>query len=784
LEYERDFFGREKEIEALLGYIGNTECKAVWIWGESGIGKSRLAKKVVDDELPEDVVPKKQRYRELAYRPANTDETGEWRSGNVVWLITSLAHSMSANPPSKGMEEEYVECILAEANARPVVVLLDNAETLESDWLENFVVSWLEKVDAPGAGSTLLLTTTVDPKSTKIFKDPRCAQMKLAGLDPASALEILGDIYKDPNHNYSEKDRKQAKDTLGKAAKTLKYSPRQLEFLRFLAPKEAEFKSVANKLNDEKQQADIIAKKLDEINEPTAHFMALSKIRTNHFDEDLFQWLWDRLCGENAASYARVRNLLIENKLLSVDNAKGSLELHPRVHMILEGILQKKLGLSNTVHVDYFLSEYYRRAFLESSKQPDAGLSDLYNYLFHAHRGKNFPRALAFINDPEFIQLFHHKGLAFALHFTLDLVEKQIEKDIEDEERKLRDAEETKSGEITANVATLRGYLYPLKIEIAHCKNDLSEHKECLDYLDEALTIRGHLDNFVIDEAQLQTVYYLRGVSFSDLGQSYNCIEAYRKAVACRADDEKAKVRRVLSMGYLAMECRFTNLKEAELQGKEALKLAQERDNPALVSKNSCSLAHTYLAQNRLEKAFNLLDEAANLCEEEHPTGEPDKRELGRVLLNRAMLHMAYGRKKKADEDLRSAEKIHKSTKDRRRINTGKTLRALWMWKFERNGEEGIKILEETIKDRVDMNDRRNLIFDSLCYAYMQGYKNSKAAIAAAEIHAAEKTHADATAEQEVDWSTGLVDVPKEVDLDAICNHWDLVYPKHLLTSP
>lgn len=724
LGYERNFVGRERDFQMLTTWLSDPDTKVVCIRGERGIGKTALASRLFE-RFDGSRFERKERH--IAFGDGAED-----------WLVYELAKKLLPAVPPNATRDELVDELVSSARETCTLLLLDNAESLQREWLKQFVAKWID-----GAGcSVLVLTTTQAPGIT-----PRGGYVvhKLGGFGPDETKAILAILGKEMAPLGRQK--------LLEASNTVGNSPQRLLYLRWLNPKSAdELTRISLRLGTKSEPIDLSLPAIQaRIQGPITHFLALGRVRQIEFEEALFAWLWRSLGGGSAETYIRVRDQLVAERLLARVRTRETevLRINPSVHIQLDKLLNKNVGQSHLPHVDFFLSEYYWQQYERQGDPPATAL--LGQYAYHATESGNLRGAVQRVLAPQLLRQWHNSGLAIGLRPLLALLDASIE-------RKMRKSSKTDP--------EMSRWKAEVKIELAHCENDLSEHRSCLQLLDDAENVLGKISEKIPLELSQRT-NYLRGISLSDLGQSEDCIRAYYTVVKSGADQGALDERLVLALGYMAFELRFRDSARAELLGNRALELAQRCGSHHLVAKNKCSLAQTLFFSGKLEEAAAHLADAEQSCRVEAP-GKSDRRELGRILIHKSMIPIRAGRFDEAFRILDEAEDINKDSGDRRRLATALAIRGIAQFR-KGSPNEGIRLMNEAIALHYGLRDWRNLVMEALSCAYMMGYHNQTAACKAACRHTDEP------------WGRVLCDQAASRPLEAFGPYWASSFRPQLL---
>lgn len=722
LPHGRRFVGRERDVATLTELLRGSKTKVICIIGESGIGKTALANRLFEQADSERF---KQRFRHFAFRPGRREGIG-WE-GLEDWLTSSLAREVLSTVTPNASRTELVNSILAAVAEESTLLLLDNVETLEQEWLEDLMRQWLQRANE----SLLIVTTTqdlpFDPEVTLGYE-----LYPLGGFAEDEREAILA-FLQDMRSRFDD-------SWLLAASRKLGNSPQRLLWLQWQAPQKLDdLHRLVDELSVGAASKDLVEAVRERIKGPLTHFLALGHVRTIEIEESLFSWLWDRLGGSSAAAYTSVRDQLIAEGFLARQHGTDILRINPSIHIQLENYLERNIGPVHVGHVDYYLSEYYREEFEKQADVPDMPLdmSLLGRYVYHAIEAGNLGSALDFVLAPARLRLFHNLGLALGLRPVFSMLDSHITgrlKKVEAELSRLKARTSDKNsaegvGQLLREREELPRFHVVVSIELAQCDNDLSNHEQCLAYLDEAEKMLHAFSDESSVISLRQSINYLRGISFSDLGRSLECVRAYTALVEAGVGQQMVDERVILALGYLAFELRFHDEKHARVLGERALALAIEHGEPSLIAKNECSLAQTLFFLDHIDEAAGYFKEAEDRCRGR--SGRVDRRELGRILIHQSMVPIQRGQYDEAIRMLEQSDEIHNVSGDRRRLATSMALRGIASWRMGQP-EEGKKLLEQAIAKHREIKDWRNATQEALSYAFMLGYTSRRGAIEAA----------------------------------------------------
>ncbi|MFP4487145.1 MAG: AAA family ATPase, partial [Campylobacterales bacterium] len=195
----KTFFGREEELKKIYDYIATTSDKPFLIHGSSGMGKSALMAKAIDDnELERDII-----YRFVGISPDSTSVVELLKS-----IITQAFKGGYLNKP-EGFSFEYdenrfftqVKELLSDTNnfQKPLTIFIDSLDQLHSSQ----TISWL-----PDTHENLkLVLSTLDTEPHDFYYKQlqyRCQTLKLEGIDESSAKKSAVSLLKDYNRTLQD----------------------------------------------------------------------------------------------------------------------------------------------------------------------------------------------------------------------------------------------------------------------------------------------------------------------------------------------------------------------------------------------------------------------------------------------------------------------------------------------------------------------------------------------------------------------------------------------------
>ncbi len=687
----KEFYNRRDETDALVRALRDTAIRVIAITGRTGTGKTALAGRLYEHA---ELGRFDKRSRHFALRPGRT-------TGVEDWLVASIAQDLLPKFPPNSTRTELEGYILEQTSNVRTLLVVDNVERLDKKWFLAFITSWIER-----QSQSCLLFTSSDSDEPSVPVGPSITHCRLKGFpdnDTEAILSLLG-----------KRLRSRFKDTdLLKCSRQLDNIPQKLIYLKISNPTAAsELTHLVKSLSEDEFASGLVQRIQQTITGPTIPFLALGRVREFEFEEGLFSSLWQDLGAGGAAAYISVRNQLMAAGLLdrAAHESLSVLRIHPNVHMQLERELELRLGLAHIAHVDYFLAEYYRSRFVESEQNTTGSpkLNLLARYIEHAESAGNLRSAVEYLLEPSRIERFHRMGLALELRPILSGLDQHVRT-------------------LTENIEL---WWIRVKIELARCDNDLSDHQLCLEHLDDAeKTLIGTTREDDQTMSFRQQINYLRGVAFSNLGRSTDCVSAYMMVGEDAANRGHHDARSILALGYLAYEMRYHDLIRALDLSNRALQLSTLLGDSSVSAKTKCSVGQVYYFADHPHHAARLLDEAEHICR--NPAGRSDSRELGRILLARAMVRITQNKFDLALNLLRETQTLTEKSGDRRRLAIANALIGITLWRSGQP-EQGLRALSEAIAAHNRIKEWGNLFCEALSYAYMIGHRTTAEATRAA----------------------------------------------------
>jgi len=704
------FLERAEEIIAISRCF--EKYNIVCITGEMGIGKTFLATQFARSlELTESA----SMYKKRVFLTPNFSDSWE----NV---ITRLARDLLDEFPKKFNSKELEFNIINYISEHKIWLLLNdfNNDRLINDII-GFIRTWAEKVHN---GSKLLITLREFPFGDKKSIPGECFEYPLKGISEDKFIRrILGEnLFRFIVDNGMKDELKQ-----------LGGNPMKLRHLRMGMPKDPksedkeklqryirEILVLREEDNAKKDVLETILKfiKSDNKNFPLDHFLVLGRVRALEFDEALIDFLWDSLGCGNTQSYVQSLESLIRDGLLElVPGIKRRIRLDAFSHMMLEKYCIEYFGEKRIPLIDYFISEYYRNYFSESRKE-SFNLEILNHYVYHALRSGNYDSAYSYIFEGDILNTAHNSGLAVELkpilsYFYNYWYNNFIRDNDLNNERNSRLAEQW----------------VMIQMELSRIYKDLSEHEESLRYLSEVNeTLRKKMvlgiDESIRHEIQ-RKIWHFSGVEFSQIGETKECLNAYISAVKYASEHNSFTTLDALSLGYLSYELKFHDIELSEKVGMAALELCDKIEDPDIRSvkiKNLCSLAQIRaFMRKKIESKQNFV-EAYELCEKP-PKDNPkeitrDSRELGRILINSAVIYIYSKEWEEVENRLKYAFGVYEESGDKRRKAMGIAYKGIMLYRREKL-EEGKKKVLEAFEVHKTIKAQREMIYEALTYMWM-----------------------------------------------------------------
>jgi tetratricopeptide (TPR) repeat protein len=682
------FQGRAEEIYGLSQLLlnENESTKVICITGEAGMGKTSLVRELF---YKTDEQPHKDRFDKKL--PLMAVYMRDWEQ-----VITKLARDVFGELPPK-VEYRKLEADILEFIAKNrILILLDSVDQIHTAEIEEFIRKWSVK----NHKSMLLLTIKNSPFKGEIPEN--CTVYELKGLTEKFVIKnLLGD---DLVSLIGE-------ENVNEVSKKLNNNPQKLLYLRWRSPTDRE--SIQTCIRDLKRGMlgpDAVETVLRKSPYPVIHFLALARIQEPVFDETLLAFLWDRLGGGYTEIYVRAREYLLSEKLLSLEKTddRRKFRLSAGVHMGLEKPLQH-IERSQVRNIDYFISQYYRNLFTNSMND-SFQLHLLEHYVYHAVISGNFGSAYSYVFESDILNIAHNRGLSLELEPILNHFNKHLQELLQS--NILNPPSEETLAEREAMI----------KIELGRVHDDLSRHESCLECMIEASKILENpaAQNIAenIRHKLKARIWYFSAISSSDLGHSIDCLDFYLQIVKDAVERDEFTWFDAVSMGYLSHELMFHDIEKSETLGKKALELSHKIKHQDTIIKNMCSLGQTLFFMDKKEESEKIFTIAHDLCSKNTNYNILDLREMGRILIHLAMVHISTGRWGKAENYLKQGFDLNDKFGDRRRAAIADSYFAITLYK-QGEQEEGKEKMLTAVRQHMEINDWRNLVIEVMSYIWM-----------------------------------------------------------------
>lgn len=542
--------------------------------------------------------------------------------------------------------------------------------------------------------------------------------------------------------------------------KTFNSNTQKFVYLKMCNPDSwGECLNYVNQINTGKEILESIYNTKDE-KLTLSHFYALGLVEIRDFDETLFAYLWDRLGGGATEEYVKVLRILLQKNAIShPQNIKNELdynrlEVTTGIHKLLAERLEKHFGENNSI-ISYLISQYYLKQFDKNRRIEELELlersvkhalsygsfevfEEIYSYVFEEAIWSQIRNRGQLIIVKKIIDYFDE-----FIDKLKDSVLKNQSKSVDDQEfqenlfseldkiiikqygKKTKEYDDAidsfkksiKEATIKDDSKVEKYYQYSIrvKIEKAKCSTDLCDYLISIKELQEAqklLDIRSDIDEKLKIIFQTE-IRHFTAIAYSCMGDS-QCIIEYTKnvkqAIANYQNNNKPINKlELLSLGYLAHEWMFLDINEALSLGQKAYKLSIESGDGNLIKKNSCNYGKILLYSGFLSDAINYFK--VESCEKNSVT---DKRELGRITLQKALIAIKENNLKEANSLLKFYEN---ERDDKRRYAVCQAYKGISLFRGNKE-ESGRTCLLDSIKIHNEINDKRHLIFEILTYIW------------------------------------------------------------------
>lgn len=618
------------------------DVRAICITGEEGIGKSSLAH-VLYGMTREDDLSK--RFDHCVHVTISRDAS--WES-----VLTGLARQVLGEPLSHSRIEDIENDLLHASFSKKYLLVLDHADSLRELQLPAFLMRWI----GCSHRSLILLTSRTDPMAG-YPSDDRYLGFELGGIAEEFVVrELLGSKLVEVIEEHH----------LWPIIARLGNNPQKLLFLRWRALRDS--KSIELCVDELTRDADesglsgvnAIETVMEESSFPLPHFRALGRLRVSEFPESLFAFLWDRLGGGSSEQYAQALDWLGDKRLLVVESRPGvrQIRLSASVQLRLRSSrMEKYFGREGLLAVDYFISQYFLNCFASSRSGPFR-TDYLEEYAYHSIQCGHLQHVYAYLVDNDILDASQYRGSSIGMVPILaQMVDAWMALSPRDDEEYL-----------------LQGARLRLALAFAH--NDLTRHDDCLSELHraEALIEKVRAIGSTSEELVLleRRIWHCRGISYSQTGRIGSCIDSYGRLVILAAQGPSNRGRMtwfdILTLGYIAYELKFVDMDRALQIGERAVELSRLLVNDRNTHlKNLNSLGQIYFYAGRVADAQAAVRECEDLLLCLRGDGTVDQREIGRVLVNAAPVHIHIGGHDYASDLLRDAEVVTQAVGDKRR---------------------------------------------------------------------------------------------------------------------
>lgn len=593
--------GREEEIGTLERAL-ETGDRLLVIYGRSGVGKTRLIEEILNSHDLRSGARRKHFFS--LYHES--------------WAAFLAEASVRFKIPSASNSQEIEQAIVRYTDSHDALILLDNLEQQHVPDLVRFADQWLTSVDR-GA----LIITCQNHVRDRLPQD--WPAIHLHGLrGPETLRTMLGRA-----SNLLDDGEVSAIGQL------VEGNPQALLFLDWLGSSDKHrLFEMAHSIADQ-DASEAIDDILGRSGTPSLFFLSLGVHRDAIVELDLLATLWDHFASRGAAAFFReIRRLETHGFLLAAGARK--FRVHEAVHVGLAKLLRRKIGDERLPSLHHYFAEFYRVAVLESG-QPE----DFSSFVYHATAAGSFSLLFEVLIDHSVARTVASQG---STYFVVDVLAKilpQIETHIRPEQ--------------------FARYL----INLGQLRNDLSEHTHALGEARRAVAVLGDDVDSVDSLSVERSVMYLRGVAYSNTGQSEQCRENYAGIVALSRGDGDALA--CLCLGYFAHDLKYSDLDLAATVGEVAVDWARTSVDSSTLSRNLCSVAETYSFLRLHGAALDAFAEA-----DEYAGAAGDHRLLGRIAINEGFARVLAGDWVLGRSRIRHGVEIAASLGDRRRAAQGR----------------------------------------------------------------------------------------------------------------
>ena len=558
--------GRADELAYLRQRIVTELAKVLIVYGPSGIGKTKLVEAFYHSR------PIENRFERFIF---HTVYRTDWTTA-----LSQLKKHLGEVPANATLRE-LEDAIIRLASSTNLLLVLDNVEDANVADIERFVGRWVAATHT----STLVLTAQDDIRAILPMSWP---DLQVGGLkNERDILTILGDLA-----------LALPVQELIQVGEALDGNPQLLLFLRWLEPTSlAGLHESGAKLAD-RQTADAVEDLVDQTSLSTLFFLALGVHKDLNITDELLATLWDHFGSRGAEPFVRAIAVLTERGFLT-PTKPGSYRLHESVHVSLPKALRHRVGDDRIPSLHHYFAEHYRRMLHRTATS-----TALTHFVYHARLAQDYRLIYDTLIGRQIAQTLADAGTSLLVRSELESLHEGL------------------ADGVLSSAELVHFYLV-----LGRLCNDLSDHERALEYMtacEERITDIDTHDSL----ASLQReVSYVSAVAFSNTGQSDSCLQHYFKIVdSCSCDaDELA----CLSLGYLAHDLKYRDIKTAEQLGFRSIAWARSFDSGVTLAKNLCSYAETAALLHHHDEARSVFREAETIAKSFN-----NKRELGRILTN------------------------------------------------------------------------------------------------------------------------------------------------------
>lgn len=669
------FVGYSDELQALVEALRRRDVRVLNVYGEPGVGKTAISSRILDLLSSGRLADRFEMYTKLS-------------AHMEVWSkVLSLFGEAVLEPSAvlRATQDEIAERVLAVCDQRQILAVIDNLERDDFGEALPFIAQWLRTSE----GSSLLITSQ-NPLPA-LEHEEGLTRIRLTGLtDELACLVLLGPVLQE----------RFGRNQLIECSRELRGVPLKLLYLRWMEPQdEAGLKDHVSQLKGEYEPDWLLESVLHSFPRSLAFFEALGAVRQLEFPEGLLAYFWDRLGAGNVATYVRIREELINARLLIPVGGTRQLtyRISAVIHMQLGKILARRVQEKRLPVVHFLASEYFRELLEDPTT---SSLAALDSYVYHSFEAGRRRPAFTYVFDEEVITRVRQTGTAFHLR---DILVRFYDA--------LDEWTPTQQCRIIA--------------EMAHVTNDLGEYEESLKLCAHAEDLLRGLVNGsdLIPRVRLQLrLWYLSAVAFSNTDRTTDCARSYAKVIAAAATTFREEPLACLSLGYLAHDLKHRDLERAYEYGVTAVNIGLEVGDMSVLAKNLgslgeiCVYAGTRLGdRSRFEIADASFRQARDLCSKLN-----DQRELGRTLKNHGVLALAERDWQNAETRLIEARGLSLSVGDVRRVATADLFLSI-LFRLRDDGLRDIDRSTNLILDSIaalsDVRDGRYLVPALLTYA-------------------------------------------------------------------